>query len=164
MRNDGAADTAAPSGRNSSSTPPSARGATVTPENQKRPTELMTTGEKTTAQEGVADAKRQRTEQEAQNSSSSSVEPKAISEPAEVLSDKRQNIEDLLIGSFHNGEQQTRLCHMDGVEIDGTKDVPMEFVKVQVGNSLRTQHMEALRAQVERSSSDDGRVWPTAGS
>ena len=102
----------------------------------------MTTVAKTTAEEGVADAKRLRTKQEAQNSSSSSVEPKAISELCEVLSDERQNIEDLLIGPFNHAEQQTRICQLDDVVIDGSKDVPMEFVKVQVRNFFRAQDIK----------------------
>ena len=142
VRNDGAADTAAPSGRNSSSTLPSARGATITPATQTRPTEEMNTWAKTTAAEGVADAKRSCMEQEAHKSSSSSVEPKAISEPAEVLFDERQNIVDMLIGSFNIGEQQTRICQLDDVVIDGTKDVLVELVKSQVKNCFRAQDLE----------------------
>ena len=88
----------------------------------------------------------------------------AIIVPAQVPFDDRHNIEDMLVGPCNIGEQQTRLCQLGDVVIDGSKEVPMEFVKVQVGDFLRVQHMEALRAQVDRGSSDDGRVWPTAGS
>ena len=70
----------------------------------------------------------------------------------------------MLFGPFNIAEQQTRLCQSGDVVIDGSKEVPIELVKVQVGNFFRVQHMKALRAQVERSSSDDGQVWPTEGS
>ena len=81
----------------------------------------MDTRAKATAKDDVADGKRQRTEQEAQNSSSSLVEPMAISVPAQVPFDDRHNLEDLLIGPFNNAEQQTRLCQMGDVVVDGSK-------------------------------------------
>ena len=76
----------------------------------------------------------------------------------------RTSAADMLVGPFNLAEQQTRLCQLGDVVLDGSKEVPMEFVKAQVRNFFRVQHLEALRAQVERGSSDDGRVWPTAGS
>ena len=89
----------------------------------------------------MADAKRSCIEQEAQESSSSSAEPKAIREPAEVLFDERPNIVDMLIGSFNIGEQQTRICQVDDVVIDGTKDVLVELVKSQMRNFFRAQDL-----------------------
>ena len=77
-----------------------------------------------------------------QKSSSSSLEPKAISEPAEVLSEKCQNIEDMLIGSFHIGEQQNRIFQLGDVVIDGTKDVLVELVKSQLRKFFRASNME----------------------
>ena len=57
-------------------------------------------------------------------------------------SDDRHNIEDMLSGSFNIAEQRTRLCQLGDVVIDGSKEVPMEFVKVQLRNFFRAPSME----------------------
>ena len=107
----------------------------------------------------MADANRPCTEQEAQKSSSSSVEPKAISEPTEVLSDECQNIVDMLVGSFNLGEQQTRICQLDDIVIDGTKDVLMELVKSQVRNFFRAQDLK----QNEHKTSEEAAMMVETG-
>ena len=96
---------------------------------------------KTTAEEGVADAKRPRTEQEAQNSSSSLVEPKAISEVAEVPFDDR---------------------HAMSLSTAQTKS-SWSFRKFKWEFLSCSRHVTE-RAEDERRSSDDGRDWRNAGS